>query len=452
MAGVTALDLPHRQLALDLHGRDEAVLKAGKAEHYQLEPRQDGEGRERWYLATRLPLLAAAGGTVGVIGILRDVTEQVVADEKVQEAVRRRDQFLAMLSHELRNPLSAIVTAVSMIRLAGVSDKQTRLVQVLDRQSKQMARLLDDLLDVSRVTQSKIELQRNLVDLRSIVRDAAEAMRSQLASRDIVFRADLDGEALTVDGDAVRLQQVVVNLLHNAAKYSERGGHVMVRAHRDGDSAVLHVRDDGAGIAPQMLDSIFELFVQANRTLDRAQGGIGVGLTLVRALVDMHGGAVAARSDGVGKGSEFEVRLPLVRTAPQRAERESDGAVAPVAAGATVVVVEDNEDGRELLCEVLRNAGYSCHTAADGDEGLALIARVRPDAAVVDIGLPVLDGLEVARRVRRDPALSAVFLVALTGYGRDTDRETALRAGFDAHLVKPTDPHALLRLFAGRKT
>jgi two-component system CheB/CheR fusion protein len=448
----TALDLPHRALALDLHGRDEAVLRAGKAEHYQLEPRQDGAGVRRWYLATRLPLIDKTPATVGVIGILRDVTEQVLADEKVQEAVRRRDQFLAMLSHELRNPLSAIVTAVSMVRLAGVSDKQTRLVQVLDRQSKQMARLLDDLLDVSRVTQSKIELKRSAVDLRAVIRDAAEAMRSQLTSREISFRSELDTQPLTIDGDAARLQQVIVNLLHNAAKYSERGGNVLLTAKREAAWAVVRVRDDGAGIAPQMLDSVFELFVQANRTLDRAQGGIGVGLTLVRALVDMHGGSVAARSEGVGKGSEFEIRLPLVNAVPTRSEGDGEQGEAPVPKGATVVVVEDNEDGRELLCEVLRGAGYNCHAAADGEEGLELIARMRPEAAVVDIGLPALDGLELARRVRRDPGLGSVFLVALTGYGRDTDRETAQRAGFDAHLVKPTDPQALLRLFAGRRS
>jgi two-component system CheB/CheR fusion protein len=351
-----------------------------------------------------------------------------------------------MLSHELRNPLGAIVTATSMLKLGGGQVKQERLVEILDRQSRQMAHLLDDLLEASRVTQNKIELRRETVDLNGIARDAADAVRAQMDARGIHFTTHVGAEPLWVDGDPARLQQIQVNLLSNAAKYTPGGGHVALEVARDGTTAVIRVRDDGVGIPPEMLESIFELFVQSRRTLDRSAGGLGLGLTLVRSMVSMHGGTVTAESAGEGRGSTFTVRLPLA----------TEPAVAPVATAprrtlalpeqVRAVIVEDNTDSRELLCELLEQAGFACRATDSGVEALALIAEFQPDIAILDLGLPGMDGLEVARRIRRDLKNSHVCLIALTGYGQASDRATALAAGFDEHLVKPVQGEQLLSL------
>ena len=448
LEGRTAFELPNSQLARGLHQQDLAVLGSGTAQHYKLERRGDPSAPAQWDVVTRLPLVDKAGSVVGIIGILRDYTQQKRADEKIQESVRRRDQFLAMLSHELRNPLSAIVTATALIK-SGRPEGQDKLVEVVDRQSLQMARLLDDLLEATRVTQNKIELKKTVLDLRAVVREAADAAHNLFSSRGIEFKADLPPRPIDVDGDAARLQQIIVNLLNNAAKYTPRGGHVRLSMTADETAARISVKDDGVGIPAEFLETIFDLFVQSNRTLDRAQGGIGVGLTLVRSLVQMHGGTVRAESDGDGRGSAFIVELPLSRhdasNQPQPARLPGRG----IPLGSTIVVVEDNADGRDLLCEFLSLAGYECHTAADGTEGLALIERVHPAVALVDIGLPGLDGLELARRVRSDDRNASIVLVALTGYGQASDRATVRRAGFDAHLVKPADPDALVALLRG---
>ncbi|HMJ14567.1 MAG TPA: CheR family methyltransferase, partial [Polyangiaceae bacterium] len=312
-AGKVADDMPNREVAVALAKEDHAVLQTGEAQHYKLEKRIGNEGLAEWDLVTRLPLKADDDAIVGVIAIYRNVTEQKRAEEKIQEAVRRRDQFLAMLSHELRNPLGAMVTATALLKPAIQEHPNTKkLLAVLERQSHQMARLLDDLLEASRVTQNKIELRRGVIDLRTAVRDAADAVRTIMAERGVNFSMQLDQEPIYVDGDPARLQQVQVNLLSNAAKYTPRGGNVHLDVQRLDGHALIRVRDDGAGIPRDMLDSVFDLFVQSSRTLDRAAGGLGVGLTLVRSLVAMHGGTIEAHSDGDGKGSEFVVRFPLV--------------------------------------------------------------------------------------------------------------------------------------------
>ncbi|MET0553571.1 MAG: chemotaxis protein CheB, partial [Vicinamibacteria bacterium] len=292
--GRTAFDLPNRGAALALQREDESVLRTGEAQLDRLERTGAGAGEERWDVVTRLPLLDREGQIVGVIVIFRDVTEQKRAEAKILEAVRLRDQFLAMLSHELRNPLGAIVTATAMLKQNSADGhdetRERKGLAIVERQSVQMARLLDDLLEASRVTQNKIELRRRVLDLRTIAAEAADAVRASMEERGVTFEATLPDEPLFVDGDPARLQQIQVNLLSNAAKYTPRGGHVRFSVTRDGTDAVIRVRDDGAGLPPQMADSIFDLFVQATRTLDRAAGGLGVGLTLVRALVEMHGG------------------------------------------------------------------------------------------------------------------------------------------------------------------
>jgi two-component system CheB/CheR fusion protein len=444
--GKTAFDLPDRETALALHREDETVLRTGEAQHYRLEPRVSPGGGEEWDLVTRLPLRDRMERIVGVIVIFRDVTREKRADEKIQEAVRRRDQFLAMLSHELRNPLGAIVTATSLLRTdAAGALAPGRLFEIHDRQSHQMARLLDDLLEATRVTQNKIELRREVVDLRAITREAADAVRGLMDVQGIHFSTRLTPEPVHVDGDPARLQQIQVNLLNNAAKYTPRGGHVTLEVVQEDGAAVIRVRDDGMGIPRHMLDSVFELFVQSSRTLDRAAGGLGVGLTLVRSLVGMHGGTVVAHSEGEGRGSEFVVRLPVV-TAPASPPPAARRRRAAVREGAKVLIVEDNSDSRELLCELLGQAAFECRAVDSGMAALALVEEFRPDVAILDLGLPEMDGFEIARRLRRDPRHAGVCLIALTGYGQASDRAVAREAGFDEHLVKPVQGEQLLTL------
>ncbi|HET9767280.1 MAG TPA: chemotaxis protein CheB [Thermoanaerobaculia bacterium] len=447
--GRTAFDLPEHDAAMALHREDEAVLRSGQPQHYRLEPRRAPDGAEAWDMVTRLPLVDR-DETVGVIAIFRDVTDQVRARMKIDDEVRRRDQFLAMLSHELRNPLGAVVTATAMLKHpqppVGVHD---RAVSVLERQSNQMARLLDDLLEASRVTQNKIELRRRTVDLRLVAAEAAEAIRPQMNEKGVELAVDLDPEPLWVHGDAARLQQVQMNLLNNAVKHTPPGGHITLRARRETNGAVIRVKDDGAGIPPQMLDSIFDLFVQARNTIDHRGGGLGVGLTLVRALVELHGGTVTARSEGDGAGSEFTVRLPTTAP-PEPALAEGEAPLAAAVPGTRLVVVEDNADSRDMLVAMLTQAGLVCHAAPDGLTGLRLIDEVSPDVVILDVGLPAMDGLEVARRIRANRRHAGVRLIALTGYGQRGDRVATTQAGFDYHLVKPVQPVELFALLAHR--
>ncbi|WP_437767105.1 chemotaxis protein CheB [Sorangium sp. So ce281] len=451
-AGKTGFELPGYEAALAVHQQDEVVLRTGEAQHYKLEKRVRHDGVVEWDLVTRLPLIDAARHIVGIIGIFRSVTAQKRSEEQIKDAVRRRDEFLAMLSHELRNPLGAIVHATALLKedcaaSDGASGIDEKVVQILERQSAQMARLLDDLLEASRVTQNKIELRRRVLDLGTVVKDAADAVKNLMDTRGVDFSVVVDPEPIWVEGDPARLQQVHVNLLNNAAKYTSRGGHVTLEAKRVDGHAVVRVKDDGVGIPKEMLDTVFELFVQSSRTLDRSAGGLGVGLTLVRGLVEKHGGTVSARSDGEGKGCEFEVRLPISEPSSEQ-EAARGSLLANIPRRSRVVVVEDNDDGREALCALLARAGFECHSASHGISGIALMDQVLPHVAIVDIGLPGIDGLEFARRVREKPQHKNVYLIALTGYGQQGDRERAREAGFDEHLVKPVDLATLRRLLA----
>jgi two-component system CheB/CheR fusion protein len=445
--GKTGFELPSHQAALAMHQEDEAVVRTGTAQHYKLEKRELPDGSVEWDLVSRLPLTDSASRIVGIIGIFRSVTQEKLAEEKIQDSVRRRDEFLAMLSHELRNPLGAIVSANTLLKSVGPGSPQehAKLLSILERQAQQMARLLDDLLEVSRVTQDKIELRRTVFDLRPVVKDAVDATRNLMESRGLNFSVVMDPDPVYVEGDPARLQQIQVNLLHNAAKYTPQGGHIILQAGREDGQATIRVRDDGVGIPKDMLDTAFDLFVQSRRTLDRARGGLGIGLTLVRGLVTKHGGTVSARSDGEGKGSEFVVRLPLA-TPDGAPEHPPQPARLELPRGSRIVVIEDNADSREMLCTLLIHAGFECESSDNGAAGLALIDEFEPAAAIVDIGLPGIDGFELARRVRAASKHANLFLIALTGYGQRSDREMALAAGFNEHVVKPVDLSHLERL------
>ena len=367
----------------------------------------------------------------------RLIDELSVRNRSLAEDDRRKDEFLAMLAHELRNPLAPIVNSVQLLRLPDASPEvSARACAIIDRQVRHMARLVDDLLDLARITSGKIELRFAPVTLASIIEHAVQTSAPLLQQREQRLSVTLPPEEVTLFADATRLAQVAANLINNAARYSPAGAPVRVDCAVEGGEAVIRVSDEGIGIEPEMLSRIFELFVQSDRRPDRSQGGLGLGLTLVRRLVEMHRGSVTAHSEGLSRGSVFEVRLPISGPATALAPERQP---ATGRASRRVVLVEDNADVRESMQICLESWGHTVETADDGPSGLELVLRRRPEVALIDIGLPGLDGHQVAAAVRaRAPELS-VRLIALTGYGRPSDRELALASGFDAHLVKPVD-------------
>ena len=389
------------------------------------------------------------------------------ADELV-EMDRRKNEFLAMLAHELRNPLAPIRSALHLMSLPnvdpGTADRARAMAQ---RQVAQLARLVDDLLEVSRITRGKIQLNASEVDLTAVVPRAVEAVRPAMEQQGHALEVSLPDGPLLLSADPARLEQVLVNLLNNAAKYTEPGGRVTLRADRDGPWATVRVRDTGIGIAPEMLPKVFDMFAQVDHSLDRSQGGLGIGLTLVRTLVELHGGAVEARSDGLGAGSEFIVRLPLADGRPEGSltprasadgvpEPSADGAAEPSADGKPaapaqplrILLVEDHPDGAEILAALLRHWGHDVSVVSDGARALEAAQADPPELILMDLGLPGMDGFEVARRVRGLGATPAPFLIALTGYGQEEARRKTAEAGFDLHLVKPVDPGDLGRILA----
>jgi CheY-like chemotaxis protein/two-component sensor histidine kinase len=375
-----------------------------------------------------------------MLGAALDITARRAAVEALHEAARRKDEFLAMLAHELRNPLAPIRNAVETLQLTHDPDTVTQLSSTIRRQVQHLARLVDDLLDVSRITQGKITLRLGRVDLASAVQSAVEAVRPLVAERQHQLVVTPPRESLTLRADPTRLAQVIGNLLNNAAKYTAPGGRIDIGWQRDGDMAELTVRDNGIGIPREILEQVFDLFVQENRTIDRSQGGLGIGLALVKSLVQMHGGTVAAHSEGSGFGSCFTLRLPLAAAdtpAPPPAAPASD--VAPAAQHLRVLVVDDNVDAAETLALVLRLQGHEAHVETSARGALAAAPQFKPDAVFLDIGLPELDGYAVARALRADATTAGALLVAVTGYGTDRDRERARAEGFDEHLTKPAD-------------
>jgi signal transduction histidine kinase/ActR/RegA family two-component response regulator len=367
--------------------------------------------------------------------------------EELAEADRRKDQFLAMLAHELRNPLAPIRNAVQLLQHLGPAEPPlVRVREVIARQVAHQARLLDDLLDVSRITRGTIELRRQQLELTRLVGDAAEDHRRVLETGGLTLCLELPEEPVWIDGDPTRLAQVVGNLLGNATKFTEPGGQVRVRlvADPESQSAVLSVRDSGIGIEPTMLLHVFELFTQADQGLDRSRGGLGLGLALVKGLVEQHGGSVWAHSEGPGQGSEFNVLLPTTAAPPAEVAAPS---VAPIATGPIrVLVVDDNRDAAETLEDLLALAGCTVALAFSGPQALAIAPEFHPEVVLCDLGLPGMSGYEVGVALRQHPASARAQLIAVSGYGQAEDRERSQAAGFDRHLVKPVDPSELLRL------
>jgi CheY-like chemotaxis protein/two-component sensor histidine kinase len=375
--------------------------------------------------------------------------------QALRETDRRKDEFLATLAHELRNPLAPISNALQILRMprldAGTVERSR---DMMERQVHHLVRMVDDLLDVSRVMRGKIELRRERVELAMIVARAVETVQPLLDAQQHQLSVHLPLESLPIDADPVRLAQVVGNLLTNAAKYTEPGGRIWLTAERDGDAAALRVRDTGIGIAPHMLPRIFELFVQVDHASTKAQGGLGIGLTLVKNLVEMHNGTVEACSEGLGKGSEFVVRLPL---STQGVDQDHGGeagwpaAESPSPSGYRLLIVDDNRDAANSLAVLLELQGHEVQVAYSGLAALEMSKTYTPDLVFMDIGMPGMDGYETARRMREQPDLGSVVLTALTGWGQQADRRRTAEAGFDHHLVKPPDPQALENVLAGVK-
>jgi PAS domain S-box-containing protein len=358
---------------------------------------------------------------------------------------RRKDEFLAMLAHELRNPLAAISNAVQVARRTDDRESREWSQEVIERQVRHLSRLMDDLLDVSRITRGKVALRHELIDIATVLRSAIESVRSLIDERKHDLVVVLPEAPLWLEADATRIEQIVVNLLTNAAKYTESGGRITLTASRDEDDALLSVRDNGVGIPPEALPEMFELFAQGDRTLARSEGGLGIGLTLVKSLAEMHGGSITARSDGPGTGSEFLVRLPAARSGPERRSPEAP----PQRNGRPcrrVLIVDDNADTTRGMARLLKLLGHEVHTALDGPSAIAAAQAHRPDYVLLDIGLPGMSGYEVAARIREDQSLRDTVIIAVSGYGQEEDRLRSRQAGIDHHFVKPVDHDVLLKL------
>jgi signal transduction histidine kinase/CheY-like chemotaxis protein len=422
------------------------VYRTGRAHSGVAQPisfrKEPGDSSERRYVDfVYQPIRDAGGEVTGILVDGYEVTDRVLAHQALRAEDLRKDEFLAMLAHELRNPLAPIRNATELLARTAAADSQARrLGELIARQADQLTRLVDDLLDVSRISQGLIELQREPLELGDAIEVAVETVQPLLRERRHEVSTVREESPLYVEGDMARLVQCLTNVLTNAAKYTEAGGHIEIALRRDGQSGIVEVRDDGAGISADMLPRVFDLFVQADRSLDRSRGGLGIGLSVARRLVEMHQGTITAISEGPGRGSTFRISLPLVDEPTATVDRPE--IVAPLSA--RVLVVDDNVDAANSLAQLLELEGHATEAVYGGREALRRAPTFAPDIVLLDIGLPEVDGYEVARRLRADG--STALLVALTGYGQAEDVRRAHRAGFDAHVTKPIAFAELARL------
>lgn len=409
------------------------------------------DGSRFWANVIITALRDETGELRGFSKITRDLTERRQLEraklhaEMMSDLSRRKDEFLAMLSHELRNPLAAILSAVQLLHLQQAQEPlHEQASAIIERQVERLTRIVDDLLEVSRVTTGKIRLEQGHLDLRAVVEHAVETVQPLTAQHKHALSTSLPEEPVCVFADPTRMEQVVINLLNNAAKYTDEGGQIWVSLDLIGQEARLRVRDNGIGISQELLPSIFDLFTQGARPLDRSQGGLGVGLTVVRRVVELHGGKVEAHSAGHGQGSEFVVFLPLAE--PPRISVEPGRAISLGSRPLRVLVVDDNRDVALGTALLLRHAGHEIRTAHSGNEALDVVLSFRPDAVLLDLGLPEMDGYEIARRLREKPEFKELILIAVSGYGQEADKRRSEDAGCDAHLVKPAEASKLIEV------
>jgi PAS domain S-box-containing protein len=427
-----------------------ARLKVGqRVDHFET-VRAHRDGRRIDVSLTISPIKDDEGNVIGASKIARDVTEQKRAAEALKEADRRKDEFLATLAHEMRNPLAPIRNSVAVLKMTSPANaEQQSLHEVIDRQVEHMARLLDDLFDANRISTGKFELRKKRVSLQAILDAALETSRPLIEAAGHELTVSLPSEPVYIDADLVRLAQVFGNLLNNAAKYTDRGGHIWLTAERQGKHIEVSVKDNGMGIAPEMLPRIFDMFSQASPALLRAQGGLGIGLSLVKGLVELHGGAVAATSPGLGKGSQFTVRISIAET-PPTATSNTTTADSMDGHARRILIVDDLKDSADSLARLMRLRGQEVTTAYDGEEALKVAEAMRPEVILLDIGMPKMSGYDVCRQLRQRPWAKDVLVIAVTGWGQEEDRRRTEEAGFDHHLIKPVDPAALMKLISKR--
>jgi len=391
------------------------------------------------------PILDRSGGTIGVVLVFRDASRERAAEHALLEADRRKDEFLATLAHELRNPLAPIRQAARVARAPAATESQVRWAhEVIERQVHNMARLLDDLLDVSRITRGMMEIRKELIELQAVMDAAIEIARPAIEARNHALSVECQLRT-KVYADPLRLAQVIANLLTNAAKYTEPHGQIRLTAQCDGGELILRVSDTGIGIAAEMLPRIFEMFVQVKSVLDKSEGGLGIGLALARGLTELHGGSLEAQSAGLGSGSTFTLKLPLPQTATALPSDGASDAVVQRGPARRLLLADDNVDSAESLAMLLRLQGHEVEVVHDGVEAWRRLQELRPHFALLDIGMPKINGYEVARRTRAEPWGTSIKLIALTGWGQERDRREAIEAGFDQHLVKPVDTEVLLK-------
>jgi PAS domain S-box-containing protein len=440
--------LPQQELLL--------AKKKGRAEDERWHVRKDGS--RFWAFGIVTPLRDASGTQIGFSKILRDITERKLAEQKLQEqaaalkeADRMKNEFIATLAHELRNPLAPLRNGLQIIQhLESDTDAVNQAKEIMDRQLNLLVRLVDDLLDMSRITKGMSELRKQRVELKAIVQNAVETSRPVVESSHHKLTVELPSEPIWLEADPIRMAQVVSNLLNNSARYTASNGCITLTAEQAGAWAVIKVKDNGIGMPTEMLHRIFEMFIQVKGSSDRPQGGLGIGLALVRGLVEMHGGTVEAHSDGDGMGSEFIVRLPIAEATAREAQvaHQDEGQTNAQSPSRRILIADDNEDGAKSLAMLLRLAGHKVHVAHNGQMALKLAQSENPQIAILDIKMPDMDGHEVARRLRQQAGLENIVLVAMTGYGQPEDRLRSQEAGFTHHLTKPVDSKQLNELIA----